>query len=234
MNKLTKWGIAILGVPLALGVIGNMLPQGDDVQMEVRPTWTATPMATATSAPAVAAPTETTVVIVADTPAPTDVPTAVTVAETPTAAPDTSARTNAAANLRAGPGTDYAVVGSTQEGEAVDIVARTDAGDWYQLANGAWVAAALVSNPPDVGVAAVIPPLPVQPVVEATPTSPAVFIQPTAVQPQAVCSCSSDSYSCASFSGHASAQACFSYCLSVGAGDIHRLDGDNDGSVCED
>ena len=49
-----------------------------------------------------------------------------------------------------------------------------------------------------------------------------------------VCSCSSNRYNCSDFSTHASAQACYDYCNSTGHGDIHRLDGDNDGSACED
>ena len=50
----------------------------------------------------------------------------------------------------------------------------------------------------------------------------------------AVCSCSGDLYKCEDFATHAQAQACYDYCISQGAGDIHRLDGnDNDGLACE-
>ena len=49
-----------------------------------------------------------------------------------------------------------------------------------------------------------------------------------------VCSCSGNLYNCSDFSTHASAQACYNFCQSVGRGDIHRLDGDNDSSACED
>ena len=48
-----------------------------------------------------------------------------------------------------------------------------------------------------------------------------------------VCSCSGDTLNCSDFSTHASAQACFNYCISQGAGDIHGLDADNNGSACE-
>jgi len=71
------------------------------------------------------------------------------------------------------------------------------------------------------------------------PTNTKVFILPTnrpaATNPPSggTCSCSGDIYNCSDFSSHASAQACFSYCLDQGAGDIHRLDRDNDGSACE-
>jgi hypothetical protein len=47
------------------------------------------------------------------------------------------------------------------------------------------------------------------------------------------CSCSSDTYNCGDFSSHASAQACFDYCVQQGKGDIHKLDRDNDGLACE-
>lgn len=58
-------------------------------------------------------------------------------------------------------------------------------------------------------------------------------IQPTLPPQSAVCSCSGDSLNCGDFGTHASAQACFNYCISQGAGDIHKLDGNNDGSACE-
>jgi hypothetical protein len=47
------------------------------------------------------------------------------------------------------------------------------------------------------------------------------------------CSCSGDLYNCTSFATHSQAQACFNYCVSQGAGDIHKLDQDNDGNACE-
>jgi len=49
-----------------------------------------------------------------------------------------------------------------------------------------------------------------------------------------VCSCSGNLYNCSDFSTHASAQACYDYCVSTGHGDIHRLDSGQDGSACED
>lgn len=49
----------------------------------------------------------------------------------------------------------------------------------------------------------------------------------------AVCSCSSNSLNCSNFSTHSQAQSCFNYCIGQGRGDIHRLDGDNDGVACE-
>ncbi len=52
------------------------------------------------------------------------------------------------ANLRAGPGTEYERLGSAAPGERLDLIARNPAGDWYQLANGAWIAAFLVEGAP--------------------------------------------------------------------------------------
>ncbi len=47
------------------------------------------------------------------------------------------------------------------------------------------------------------------------------------------CDCSGNIYNCADFGTHVEAQACYEYCKSLGRGDIHRLDGDNDGIACE-
>jgi hypothetical protein len=47
------------------------------------------------------------------------------------------------------------------------------------------------------------------------------------------CKCSSDIYNCDDFGSHESAQDCYNYCLSLGKGDIHRLDRDKNGLACE-
>ena len=74
---------------------------------------------------------------------------------------------NTSANLRGGPGTNFPVVGGTQTGQALTIVAKNDAGDWYQLDTGQWIAAFLVANlTGDIAVPA--QPAPVQ--AEAAPT----------------------------------------------------------------
>ena len=44
--------------------------------------------------------------------------------------------------------------------------------------------------------------------------------------PRAVCACNANHYNCADFSTQA--QACYTYCISQGAGDVHRLDADSD------
>lgn len=50
------------------------------------------------------------------------------------------------ANLRAGPGTKYAIVGSAPAGSAVRIAGTNKAGDWYHLSSGRWIAAFLVDT----------------------------------------------------------------------------------------
>lgn len=51
---------------------------------------------------------------------------------------------NRNANLRAGPSTNYAVVGSAPAGATVRIAGTNTAGTWYHLSNGKWIAAFLV------------------------------------------------------------------------------------------
>lgn len=147
-------------------------------------------------------------------------------------------------NLRAGPGTDYAVVGSAALGQSLMPVARNEAGDWLLLDNGAWIAAFLVTNPgaipalPIAGattsVAAPVVPtsVPAEPTQAPTPVPPTATPQPTVAS---VPSCDPN------YSG-----ACIpvvSYdlnCPEVGAKDFysvgsdpHGFDRDGDGLACE-
>ena len=48
------------------------------------------------------------------------------------------------ANLRAGPATTYAVVGTVKQGQTVTIIGKNDAGTWYHLDSGQWIATFLV------------------------------------------------------------------------------------------
>ncbi len=95
----------------------------------------------------------------------------------PTALPTTNPTANRNANLRGGPGTNYAVAGSAQQGQALVFTGRNGAGDWYQLESGAWIAAFLVNGAPtDLKVVAA----PVLPTPEpAAPTAIPVPAQPT-------------------------------------------------------
>jgi hypothetical protein len=59
-------------------------------------------------------------------------------------------QTNRTANLRAGPGTTYPIVGGLQAGECVEITGRNPAGSWFHLAAGDWIAVFLIANPPPI------------------------------------------------------------------------------------
>lgn len=47
------------------------------------------------------------------------------------------------------------------------------------------------------------------------------------------CNCTGPDKDCGDFATRAEAQACYAHCVAEGYGDIFRLDGDNDGKVCE-
>jgi micrococcal nuclease len=61
------------------------------------------------------------------------------------------------------------------------------------------------------------------------------FPNPTATTSSTapVCNCSGNINNCDDLSTHNEAQECFDYRISQGRGDIHKLDGDNNGSACE-
>lgn len=120
--------------------VDNPVPTATDPPV-VPPTETPTEVPTSTPT---TVPTDTPTPIPTDTPAPTDTPT-----------PDPYAySTDRAANLRGGPGTNYAVAGNVQPGDTFAISARTQAGDWFQIetsaGKAAWIAAFLVVNAPGV------------------------------------------------------------------------------------
>lgn len=129
------------------------------------------------------------------------------------------------ANIRSGPGTTYDVVDGARPGDLLDITARTADGAWLKLGTGGWISSSLVGNPPsDVAV------------VQAPTATPAPVRSQQIVPapaPQAVCSCSGADYDCNDFGSWAAAQDCFVYCLQTVGYDVHRLDRDNDGVVCE-
>ena len=56
---------------------------------------------------------------------------------------------------------------------------------------------------------------------------------PTPTPPPFPCECSGNLYSCSDFETQAQAQACYDYCFSLRGFDIHGLDGNDDGEVCE-
>lgn len=61
-----------------------------------------------------------------------------------TITPQQSAQVLRGANLRAGPGTTYAIVGAAKANQQVIITGKNAKGDWYQLKDGKWIAGSLV------------------------------------------------------------------------------------------
>lgn len=65
----------------------------------------------------------------------------------------------------------------------------------------------------------------------STPTQTPTATSTT--QASGPCPCNADVRNCSDFSTHSQAQACFDFCVNQNAGDIHKLDQDNDGDACE-
>ena len=113
------------------------------------------------------------------TPAPTDTPTP-TATSTPTPTATSTSPTvsiNRTMNVRAGPGTNYAVIGQATAGSEYTISGKNPAGGWWQIIYGGqygWVYAPLVTatNPELVQVAPAIPTPAATPVPTATPIPP--------------------------------------------------------------
>lgn len=71
------------------------------------------------------------------------------------------------------------------------------------------------------------------PTATAVPTATSTPI-PTSEPPPTGCNtCSFDAYNCSDFSRQRDAQACHDYCMEQVGFDVHRLDRDGDGRVCE-
>lgn len=156
--------VMLAGIVLAL----TMLACGGSGELESTPT--APPSRAATAVPAtVAAPSATPTS--ANTATPTITPGVLATATVlPTATP--GARSNAAANLRAGPGTEFEQIGAVAVSDDLQVTGRNEAGDWYRLASGAWIAAFLVDGAPaGLPVADDIPTM-APPVAAVEPTDP--------------------------------------------------------------
>lgn len=261
VKKTARWAGVGLVALLGLGAVGSLLgdPAPTDplpaptVTIQAVPTWTPTVSGASPVDPPTATPTQPVEAAAAtDTPLPVITPDVLPIL-TDTPLPPATATLPAilgstvtgAANLRGGPGTGYAVVGSASQGQAVEVVGRTADNQWYQLAGGAWIYGELVDGvAAETPVVTDIPALPVQAVpataVPAPPVSqpatPAPVIIPTSPPAPVAgpCSCGGDLYNCSDFGTHNQAQACFDYCVSQSVGDIHRLDGaDGDSLACE-
>lgn len=91
---------------------------------------------------------------------PTSTPEPPTATPTPavSASSPATVTTTTNANLRAGPGTDFDITGQTVLNQAIQIVARNEAGDWLRLADGNWISAGLVAGLPDIATIALFDP----------------------------------------------------------------------------
>ena len=116
-------------------------------------------------------------------------PLELTATPTPEAVPQ--ARASAPLNVRGGPGTNYQIVGGIQTGEELDILAKNEAGDWWEVAlpdgRSGWVYGPLVTALGDVStieVAANIPEPPPtaipEPVAAPAPVAEVVAEEPAA------------------------------------------------------
>ena len=118
-----------------------------------------------------------TAVPVIPSPTPTEIPTSV---PTLTPAPNRT-KTNVQANLRAGPGVVYHLVGFLEKGTDVLPVSRSADRLWLKLEDGIWIFANLVDDiPTDLPLETDIPAPPPPP---ATPTSPAPTEVPATATP---------------------------------------------------
>ena len=116
-------------------------------------------------------------------PAPTATPTAVTLAALPTATPEPVApaspqgKSTGLINVRSGPGTEFGTVAALNPDEAVDIVGKNPAGDWWQVtvSSGAtgWVFGQLLQTSGDVSSVAVASDIPTPPPAAPAAEAPA-------------------------------------------------------------
>ena len=123
---------------------------------------------------------------VTPTPSPTSPPTPT---PTPTSVSPT-ARISRIMNVRAGPGTNYPILGQTAVGDQYPISGKNPSGGWWQIiyrGQYAWIYSPLVTaiNPELVQVASIIPTPPPTPIPTSTPIPPATPIPPTPVPPTA-------------------------------------------------
>lgn len=142
------------------------------------------------------------------------------------------------ANLREGPSTQYEVIGGVTTGDVLDIFGINSGGDWLQLADGAWIAAALVSSIPAAlpvtATDALLPGGNPTAVPEDAPTYAGWRTSANGIEFCSDCACDQGNvYNCSDFGIGMSAQACYLKCAEETGRDVHGLDRDSDGNACE-
>jgi len=123
--------------------------------MAAQPTPTPLPTATATPVPPTDTPEPTPTATYTPTNTPTSTPKATaTPTETPapTATPTPAVKIVKNANLRAGPGTNYQIVGKVSPGDKIQVTGKDKSGKWFQVKTEklaqAWIAGFLLKNVP--------------------------------------------------------------------------------------
>lgn len=79
-------------------------------------------------------------------------------------------------------------------------------------------------------------PAPAAPYTPVLPTFMVVTATPALMIPASItppCPCDRNRYNCGHWDNKADMLACYDYCMGLGLGDVHDLDGDNDGIPCE-
>lgn len=195
-----RWGLAVAlaAVALALASCAGSLPQAPAATQAPhalktkRPTFTPTPPVPPTATPIPATPVPT-----AEPPTATPVapPTATPVPPTPTPEPSPVVQVAVETlNVREGPGTGYPRVGQVRQGDRLQVIARSPAGEWYLVCcvgrKQGWVAAEHVrlveGTTAAIPVATAIPPTPVPRPTDTPappPTATPVPATPTPVYP---------------------------------------------------
>jgi len=167
---------------------GNLIVRSEVVSVRVElPTLAAQPAAPAPPTPSPATqptPPPAPAPTVEPTPAPTEVPQA-TATPAPTATPGLTVA-NDFVNLRAGPGTNYDLLGRLSRGQMAQVTGKSSDGQWWRVSvqgKTAWVSGQFVQANDAAGAVSVVQAPPPPP---PTPTPvPLVAISPTAVPDQA-------------------------------------------------
>ena len=154
----------------------------------------------------------------------------------------------ASANIRSGPSTNFPALGSTPNKSIFPVLG--EALGWYNIEletnERGWIAGSVVellNGVTDVTQASTIPAEPVQNAPQQTNTPRPITTRAEgatgsttsgSTSSSPACSCIGDIENCDSFANRTEIEACFNYCQSVGAGDVHDLDRDDDGIACEE
>lgn len=139
------------------------------------------------------------------------------------------------ANLRAGPGTNFAVIGSATVNQTLAVDAKNSDSTWLRVQSGEWIYANLIDGPINSLSVVAEPSPPNQSLAPQSPTATAGWSRVIkGVEFTSDCPCNQGNVlNCSDFSRGRPAQACFERCKELTNRDVHALDRDKDGSACE-